>query len=301
MALRSNLKMLQFAQQNLSWPTLDEAIRSATEPNDGFDYLALASRCKTQNMFNRLHIELENICTPLELVGIANLADKTELPIPTRKWLRKLGKMAPGLNLLNAPQGYERQQFSWSVMLYQDSQRDVRHKGLLVAFASAARRIMMPISVFLQHVDSRAWDVLVLKRSAHSYLLGLEGISTDLPGLTSYVDTTLHASQYRRVMTLGVSAGGFAAIWAAILMGADRGISVGGCPPRSLPTSVGNAPHQTDLRYVYGSAQDHRSALAMKDMFGGRLCPVPDVEVHGVLGQLMKRGQFGEFLNVMLA
>ena len=291
--------MLHFTQQNLSWPTLDESIRSTIERTNGFDYLELASCCETQNMFNRLHIELENICTPLELAGIAKLADTTELPIPTRKWLRKLGRWAP--NLLNAPQRYERRQFSWPVMLYQDTQHDMRQKGLLVAFASAARRIMMPISVFLQHVDSRAWDVLVLKRSAHSYLLGLEGVSIDLPGLTGYIETALHSSQYRRMMTLGVSAGGFAAIWAAVLMGADRGTSVGGGPPRPLPFSVGNTSLETDLCYVYGSAQDHKSALAMVDIFGGRLCPVPDVDVHGVLGQLLKRGQFGAFLDEMLA
>lgn len=293
--------MFHYLQQALHLGAPNEFIRSDLERHNGFDYLKLASRCTTQNTFNRLHIELENICTPRELVGIAKLAETSELPTPTFKWLRKIGRWAP--NLFNAPQRYDRRLFSWPVMLYQDPEHDMREKGLLVAFSSNARRLMMPISVFLQHVDSRRWDVVVLKKSAHSYLLGLEGVSTDLRGLTEYVETTLSSRQYRRVITLGVSAGAFAAIWAAVLMGADRGISVGGCPPRPLPCSMGDqrAPHGADLCFVYGSAQDHQSALALLDFFGGRLRPVPEVDTHGVLGQLLKRGQFGEFLNEMLA
>jgi hypothetical protein len=58
-----------------------------------------------------------------------------------------------------------------------------------------------------------------------------------------------------------------------------------------------------DLCFVYGAdcAQDHQSALALQDLFGGRLRPVPDIALHGVFGQLLKRGQFGEFLNEILA
>lgn len=133
---------------------------------------------------------------------------------------------------------------------------------------------------------------------------GLEGIADDFHGLVKYVETTLSSTRYRRVITLGVSVGGFAALWAAVLMGAHRGISVGGCPPSLLPSPLQNRPqsHATDLCFVYGEecVVDHKSALALSDVFGGRLVPVSEVDTHGVLGQLMKRGQLAGFLNEML-
>jgi hypothetical protein len=279
-----------------------EFIRYHLEHGKRVDYLKLASRCETQNLFNRLHIELENICAPLELVGIAKLP-KSDLPPPTRKWLRQLKKWEP--DLFDAPQRYERRVFSWPMVLYQNPEHDVREKGLLVAFSCNARRLMMPIWLFLQFVDSSRWDVVVLKKSGHSYLTGMEGISTDFPGLVAHVEAAIRPTQYRRVITLGTSGGGFAAIWAALLMGADRGISVCGCPPISLPPSMEDprAPHEVDLWFVYGGAQeqDHRSALALLDLFGGRLRPVPGVDKHTLFGPLLRRDQFGEFLNEMLA
>jgi hypothetical protein len=87
-------------------------------------------------------------------------------------------------------------------------------------------------------------------------------------------------------------------------MGATRGISAGGCPPRTLPDlRLAELPAPaTDFCMVYseGARSDHDAALALRGLFGGRLCPIADVEGHSVLGQLMKRGRFGEFLDEML-
>jgi hypothetical protein len=276
------------------------------EPDGAFDYLKLASRCRTQNEFNRLHIGLENVLVPLELAYIAMLAKTSEIPEPSRLWLQRIGrKWTP--EMFDTPQRYERRSFSRHVILYQNPERDVRNKGLLVAFSGNGRRMMMPISVFLQFLDSRLWDVVVLKKCArNSFLLGLEDVSTDFRGLVEFVETTVSSMQYRRVITLGTSSGGFAATWAAVLMDADRGISVCGRPPSqlpSLPMGYQEAPHGADLCFVYGGdcAQDHLSALALLDLFGGRLRPVPDIDRHGVLGELLKRGQLAEFLDEMLA
>lgn len=277
-----------------------EFIRYHLEHDRSIDYLKLVSRCKTVNMFNRLHIDLENICSPLEIVEIQKLG-KSKLSEPTRKWLRHFKYWEP--SLFDAPQRYERRAISWPVMLYHDPEQDVHEKSLLVAFADDARRLMMPISVFLQHVDSRLWDIVVLKRGVHSHLHGLDGMATDLHGLLEYVEAAVSPTQYRRVITLGTSGGGFPAIWAAMLVSASRGISICGCPPRSLPPSLEGrlAPHGVDLCYVYGSDQDRRSALALLALFGGRLRPVPEVDDHVLLYQLVMRRQFGELLDEMLA
>ncbi len=192
------------------------------------------------------------------------------------------------------------------MILYQSKERDPGDKSLLIAFTDNARRLLMPVCVFLQFLDSRSWDVVVLKKcSRNSYLLGLEGISTDFRGLVEFIQTTLGTAGYQRVVTFGASAGGFAAIWAAMLLKAQRGISVGGAPPKASAAAADGdqrAPQGTDLCLVFAadSAADHKSALALQDLFGGRLCPVPGSHRHNPIGPLMKNGKFGEFIDELL-
>ena len=62
------------------------------------------------------------------------------------------------------------------------------------------------------------------------------------------------------------------------------------------------AQDEVDLCFVYGSDNvlDYQAALSLLDLFGGRLRPVTEVDGHNVLGRLMKRGQFAEFVEEML-
>lgn len=270
----------------------------------GFDYPELAARCRTQNEFNRLHIGLENVCTPLELAEIATLAASRKAFPATRAWLKTYRGWTP--ELFDAPQRFERRAISPHMILYRSKERDPGDKSLLVAFTDNARRLLMPVCVFLQFLDSRSWDVVVLKKcSRNSYLLGLEGIATDFRGLVEFIRTDLGTARYRRVMTFGASAGGFAAIWAAILLQAQRGISVGGSPPRSSsPMTIEDqrAPQGTDLCFVFASDStvDRQSALALQELFGGRLCPVPGSHRHNPIGPMMKTGKFGAFIDELL-
>src|SRR5262245_35587184 len=71
-----------------------------------FDYPKLAARCRTQNEFNRLHIGLENVCTPRELAAIAELVKRRGGFPATRSWLKNYHAWMPAL--LDAPQRYGR-------------------------------------------------------------------------------------------------------------------------------------------------------------------------------------------------
>ena len=303
--------MFRNLQQVLRWRAPNAFKRSAQEHASSFDYAELASHCRTQNEFNRLHIELENVLTPLELADIAGQADIGAHPRPTHAWIEKIRKWTP--QLFDTPQRYRRQKVSEHVILYQDPERPMRDKGLLLAFSGNARRLMVPVSVFLQFVDSCSWDVVVLRKDQrNSYLSGL-GASADFPGLVEYVQAAVGTKAYQRVITLGTSAGGFFAAWAAVLMDAYRGISAGGGLPSTLPSLVQAdkslirtrpaTPREADLCFIYGRDhdRDHRSALLLLDLFGGRLLPIPDVQVHGVLGALLKRCELAAFMNEMLA
>ena len=138
------------------------------------------------------------------------------------------------------------------------------------------------------------------------YIRGVEGVSTHLPGVIRYIHIRTSPAQYKRVMALGASAGGYAAILAAILMHAARGISICGSPPQA-PLGVwlrwklrqASAGDKPELEFVHGadSERDHAASLSLISSFGGRLRSLADVGDHNVLFALLKRGQLAEFLR----
>ena len=129
------------------------------------------------------------------------------------------------------------------------------------------------------------------KRKSTFYINGIEGVADDFPGLTRRIEAQLHTHRYRRVVTLGTSAGGFFAIWAAVLIAAQRGISVGGFRPTNIGEPLVRAPADADFRIVFGekSPMDFERALAIQKLFGGSLQPVTGVAEHNVFAALMNR------------
>ncbi len=294
--------MFSYLQQAFRRRPPRPSLTAEIDFNRASDFLAMALRCRTQNEFNRLRITLENILAPAEIAAIATLDLPPETAERTRHWFDKLSKWRP--DMLEAPQGYARQHLSPRLIFYRDTRVEPREKDLLVTFSGNTGRLMMPVSVFLQFMDSKSWDIALLKKPASgSHLRGVDKNADNFPGLVQFIETALRPRAYRRVMTLGASSGGFPALWAAALMGADRGISAGGCPPRTLPDlRLDDRGPRADFCMVYsaGSTQDSEAALVLKDLFGGRLHPVADIEGHNVLSELMRRGQLAEFLKDVL-
>ena len=273
------------------------------------EYLTLASQCRTVNQFNKLHIRLEKHLAPAEIGYLAGL-DVQQLPSLTYEWLRKLASFSPGM--IDSPQRFERQPLSEHAVLYKDPDWDEGEKSLLLAFCGNGGRLGMPTSVFLQCLTSRDWDVLVLRKGPQhrSYMAGLEGVANTLPGVVRYIRNGTIATRYKRVITLGASAGGYAAVLTALLMNTARGISICGSPPQA-PLSLwlrwrlrkAIERHQPELEFVHGadSERDRAASLLMLDSFGGRLRPLPSVGEHNVLFALFKRGHIAEFLHDVLA
>jgi hypothetical protein len=274
------------------------------------EYLALVSECRTQNKLNKLHIGLENILAPSEFGYLADLARSQQLPGRSYPWLVRMAALSPGI--FESPQGFRRRALSQNVLVYEDPSRHDADKSLLVAFGGNCGRLGMPASVFLQCIDSRAWDVVLLRKGApaQSYLAGLEGVSRHVPGVIRYVKTATSAQRYRRVMTIGTSSGGYAAILAAILMNAYRGASICGHPPQA-PLGLrlrwhlrrASAKCAAKLIFAYGAdfSRDHEAARSLQSSFGGRLHPIEGVDCHNALTSLLKHGQLAQFLDEMLA
>lgn len=282
-----------------------------TTSSQASEYLPLALRCSSKNEFNQLHIAFENILAPIEFSHFMDLVLTQQLPQRTYEWLRKVAELSPGL--YDSPQGFRRETLAENVVFYRDPSEDASAKSLLIGFAGNARRLMMPIAIFLQCLDSRAWDVLLLRKGLEqkSYSEGVQGVADSFPALIEHLQTAVCLEKYTRVATYGTSGGGFPAILAAVLLRSTRGISVCGSPP-SLPpdpwlasqlallrTYLEGSPH---LRYVYGadSPSDVEAALSLQSLFGGRLHPVAGVDDHYALKPMLKAGEFPAFLNEVL-
>jgi hypothetical protein len=277
--------------------------RSEIDRDGVFDYLALAALCDSRNSFNRLHIELENVCAPAEIAALAVLDGQGKLPPEGHAWLQKLRKLSPGM--FDAPRSFLRHPIGRNFFLYEPPQSDPSDRGLLIAITGNARRLLLPVSMFLQAVDPARWDVLVVvKEKGASYLDGLDGVAPDFPGVVRHIETTFTPSAYRRTVTFGVSNGGFPSAWAALLMGAERGICVCGVLPNPVPPSAArptSAP--VDLVFVYGrdSERDRGPAMDLNGYYGGTLLAVPDISVHNVLEVLLARRELSPFLDRLLA
>ena len=289
-----------------------EALSMQTTLSQASEYLPLALECCTQNQFNRLHIHLENILAPREFVLLADLARRQQFPERSRNWLEKIGGLSPGL--FDAPQAFSRRSLSDNVLFYQDHEREASAKSLLVGFAGDARRLMLPIAVFLQCLDARAWDIVLLRKGPHKWPFskGVEGVSRHLPSVLSYVKTSISADQYQRIVTLGTSGGGFYAIVAAILLDGASGVSIGGAAPKAslgfrlrwqLAYHRAFAEREPEFKFVYSAGHDldRKAAMALQGAYGGKLRPVAGVAEHNALAPLLARGELAEFLNEILS
>ena len=289
-----------------------EALIMLTTLSQASEYLPLALECSTQNQFNRLHIHLENIFAPQEFVLLADLARREHFPERSRNWLERIEGLSPGL--FDRPQAFSRRVLSENVLFYQDHGRETAAKSLLVGFAGDARRLMLPIAAFLQCLDARAWDLVLLRKgpSKRPFSRGVEGVSRHLPSVLNFVKTSIAAGQYQRIVTLGTSGGGYYAIVAAILLDGAIGVSIGGAAPK---TSLGfrlrwrlayhraSAKREPAFKFVYSADHevDRRAATAMQAAFGGKLRPVAGVTEHNALAPLLARGELAEFLNEILS
>jgi hypothetical protein len=275
------------------------------------DYAALASRCRTNNEFRRLHIDLENTRAPAELGEIKKFIDTQDPDAQGHDWVGVLQKLSP--QLFETPQAYQRHALASRATLYQDPASDVAKKGLLVAFTGDARRLLLPVCVVLQLIDSRRWDVVVLRKyGTKSFLRGLDDVAGNFPGLIRHVQGAVSPTRYRRTITLGTSGGGSAAIMAALLMGADRGLSICGSAPKTRADiwlrcriTLGQlkaAVLGRELWYVYGAefAPDVRSAHVLFERYGGKLHPIPEADEHNVFHWLLERGRLAAFLERLI-
>lgn len=204
------------------------------------------------NRANHLRLQLDRTMRPGQLQGLmhAYLASG-DRSAALEAWLCETRTDAPTLLWDPAPyRSAELRQMTGDMRLHlyrrEPPEPGAAIERLVVAFTSNANALSMIGPCFLQQMGPFCSDVLLVTRS-HPHRDGYFGDPDDhrppgsdpapLPGRTRIgricagIAGWLPQQGYRRVVTVGYSGGGFPAAVAAIALGAERGVCLGGCPP----------------------------------------------------------------------
>ncbi len=186
-------------------------------------------------------------------------------------------------------------------------------RRLVVAFTSNANALSMIAPCFLQLLGAFATDVVLVlrQRPQRQSFYGPDGATSLLARLLQALPTLVPLADYREVVAVGYSGGGFAAAVAALALGADRGVSLGGTPPGgpkglqrewlealkgAVPEGRGNAPRLL-LCCSAGCAPDMEGLAQASSLVRGWGLPLAGLETraykgcrdHNLLVELQRR------------
>ena len=308
-------------------------------------YRRLVRKCQTVNQQNKVRIALENRMTPLELeifrselqmvpgtynvfLGMCVKQLRRKLPGAFKSWhmdfevylsARNWVKMLDLAYLKSGkpyPEHFRRHKLRQQLTLYKDG-GDKHQKTLVICFSGNAQRMMMPMPVFLQHLDAKSMDVAFLKDPQRKgYQEGVDSIAPNLEQMFEELQTLLNIEEYRRVVAIGTSAGGLPAILATLKLGLNAGLSVGGSDPEDprwrmvdgisteamtpLDTKKPTVTPELFLAFGADRLNDRAKAEALAAVVPARLLPISDPAEpvgHNALYSLVKQGKLSEFLH----
>jgi hypothetical protein len=304
------------------------------------DYLSAAAGLKTQNQFNRLHIDFEKIMTPLEFSGLMAQARAGELPLQALKWLRKLRRLSP--TMARAPQPYVATKICKRMTWYRAppdkwksvttpflsltraigyrfslpsiNQKPTKQKPVLVAFCGKADRMGLPLPFLLQALPADEWDVLKVTRIPGRGYLRPGSEATDLDELLALVGTELSRVAATDVTCAGMSAGGAPAVFAALHFDIRRCVTFsGGLSDDLMPLLAELTKNQptasniqknfgTEFLHLHGASNklDQKHAHRLLSLSGGRVLALADMENHNIPYTLLRQGRFNAKFNALL-
>lgn len=271
---------------------------------------------KSVNQVNKFQIDLGHALTPLEMYELLQFASNKDLPAASKDWLKALQGIFDRYRLPLVP--HTRVNIHEGVTLYKGRPQDGQERHLLVAFTGDARRLMVPIFVFLQECNMANLDVLLLAdHSQRFYLDGIQGFAPSMDSLIKRIKSLYDKGNYQSLLSLGTSGGGLTALWTGIATQADMSISIGG--PSHLYTdsrlSAMARPFggfeqlvKTEKKqlpkmvYVLGDkcAKDQVKLEELQALVPLEVVRVEGCEEHNIIHFLYLKDQLGEFLRKLI-
>jgi hypothetical protein len=231
-------------------------------------YNRLVRGCKTHNQLNKLHIDLENRMTPLELDALRSelsparhtwetlfRAPQRTDPSPAQQlWIQNLHHLAAKSGK-SCPEPFVRHRLRRRVTLF-SAGGSRSGKTLAICFSGRAQRMMLPLPVFLQNIDSTQVDVAFMRDpTRNSYRLGIGGVADSLEVSIDKLGDILGIGGYRSAVSIGTSGGGVPAVMSALRLNLNAALSVGGNHPDDprWNTHEGTGLREIFRRYVDAS------------------------------------------------
>lgn len=189
--------------------------------------------CHSRADYLRRFIDLENELSPFEMQALWQ--DRQALPdylmAPLGKTIEMMAAGAPGTR------PYMRIPMAANVTLFRAPGARAG-KSLLIGFGGNGNRLMLPTPVFLQFIPETSFDVLFVRDPSHfGYLQGVPGFADTLAGVVDEIRARVDLTAYADTRCIGTSGGGSAALYAGLMLEANRAISVCG-KHRSLSRHV---------------------------------------------------------------
>jgi hypothetical protein len=279
-------------------------------------YRKRIARCRTANQVNRVHIALANYMTPAEARHFRAALASDPTDSPARQWIMGLTDAMP-TNAVRRVE-FERRGLSSSATYYTTDASSRGRKTLIVGFAGAFHRLMLPSAWLLDCLNPGLYDVLLLRDfSVSAYAAGIRGLGGDFFTALSSLRADADPKAYRNAISLGTSAGGLPAILAAILLGLHRAVSIGpqdyprfaallktkGLSEEAYATLLASRPSPfPDVLIVCGADnnEDVAAATSLQQRVPARLLKVRGCATHTVLAWHHARRMLPAFLAKIL-
>lgn len=314
---------LQDEREQDACPQISNTINTATLTNTEHYVIQFFQRifsyCHTVAQLNKALTTLEHRLTPIEVEILyernrthqlisSSVAEKFHTAL--NHWLQRVkGMMLDSGKQEPEPFVSHRVAPTVSYFVAPGSPTD---KTLLVCFSEAGgRSLMMPNAVLMQHMDSVRYDLLIISEPLNeSYRLGVPLLGTNVTEVIEWIAKLDLIGNYNRIRTLGCSAGGYPAIIAGYLLGAELAVSIGGRFHKRRPIkilerifttwrAVRNRHCSRVLMSYAKDTRDRRYAKIIAMLSGGSLVAVEfsngSVD-HLILRRLVERGELALYL-----
>lgn len=229
------------------------------------------------------------------------------IPLEFHAWANRTSREVSGF--IDASQ-WVHQPLSENMGLYTADPSRKPEKTLVVGFTGNVTRLMMPVYRFLLHLDPARNDLLLLRdpNRAH-YARGIPEVATDFESLCSWLRKHAEEAGYKRIISVGTSAGGLASLCAGLANGWDKAISVCADAPSSHPMLgkfLAQASHEnssTKVFLLYGALneRDHAGAKETAALLpAARMFGEASLAKHNVLDNAFKQGKLGNIFGMFL-
>jgi len=225
-------------------------------------------------------------------------------------------------SLKRKPEPYLRLRVKKNIQLYSDSTYDSNNKTLIIGFTGNHKRLMLPVAVFLNHISSKKFDLLLLKDTKRDgYRSGITGITNDIHGLIGELGLFCDSDKYKAVVSLGTSSGGLPAVLTALNLELDKAVFIGGAGPSNIKwksaKGFNSVEHVTDravnlkkpanVLCLYSAdiiadelnVEDLANYISVKKVSIRRFLPHKKLG-HGFLNEFVKQYRFSSFINKVL-